>query len=861
MGGTIMGQDIRGYVLQALRRGTTAAGALVAVWIAVTLAAPPAAWAGKLTCLTGTDPAVTNDLAQIAAVRAVVEAACSCADYDGSAGLTHAKYTACAGASIIGEVGSGHLRSQCTATVKKYYSIATCGVSASKGVVPCIKKTAAGKVTCAIKPSAKCVDTPGKYTQAGCTGFSHCVDGADTDHNWIVGATDSGACVATGCCVFSTSGHGVCQDTGGSSVTQATCDSFGAAWVPGHHCGDCDAQGCACVDGVAVAPTATATSTPRPPTPTNTLAPGVPTHTATSTPLPNAPTNTPSSTFTITPTASPTPGSACVCSCPGLSCVPNSISFTASDCNALCAGLPSCSFANYCSGSPSDCASCLAHTTPPPTRTLTPTPLPTNTATQTSTPSSTPCTGRFCDNGDGTISDSQTGLMWEKKDQAGGVHQVNTSYVWAGRCSTDTSQLCQPTAQAASACTAAAGSVLGCAQCGAGQGTCGPANTVWTWLVQLNQSSFAGHSDWRIPHVGQDGGAVELETINPSPCPPSGPCVPPQFNTACTAGCSVTACSCTAANKYWSAISSYADPLQAWARSLPPGFPPANETVDKLNGIQIRAVRGGVPPPPPPTSTPTPLPTNTPTQTPTRTPTSTPTVTPTNTPTNTPVPPTNTPTFTPVPPTNTFTRTPTITPTATFTRTPTITLTPTPVPRFVDNGDGTITDNQTGLMWEKKDQAGGIHNQYNKYYTWCRDANGDFVCDNAGNPPDGLAFTGFLATLNTPPCFAGHCDWRLPTSGGINTDPTGQAAELESIVDTGVAGCGSGSSPCVPAPFNANCTPGCSATACSCTPAAGYTWSGSTWTAHPNGAWVLSFYNGFVSGVGKAYGGAVRAVR
>jgi hypothetical protein len=29
------------------------------------------------------------------------------------------------------------------------------------------------------------------------------------------------------------------------------------------------------------------------------------------------------------------------------------------------------------------------------------------------------------------------------------------------------------------------------------------------------------------------------------------------------------------------------------------------------------------------------------------------------------------------------------------------TRTPTPDPRFHDNGDGTITDNQTGLMWEK----------------------------------------------------------------------------------------------------------------------------------------------------------------
>jgi len=30
---------------------------------------------------------------------------------------------------------------------------------------------------------------------------------------------------------------------------------------------------------------------------------------------------------------------------------------------------------------------------------------------------------------------------------------------------------------------------------------------------------------------------------------------------------------------------------------------------------------------------------------------------------------------------------------------------------YTDNSDGTITDNTTGLMWEKKDQVpGGIHN-------------------------------------------------------------------------------------------------------------------------------------------------------
>jgi hypothetical protein len=45
---------------------------------------------------------------------------------------------------------------------------------------------------------------------------------------------------------------------------------------------------------------------------------------------------------------------------------------------------------------------------------------------------------------------------------------------------------------------------------------------------------------------------------------------------------------------------------------------------------------------------------------------------------------------------------------STTTTTSTSTTTTTTL-HLVDNGDGTITDNQTGLMWEKKDDAGGIH--------------------------------------------------------------------------------------------------------------------------------------------------------
>jgi len=87
--------------------------------------------------------------------------------------------------------------------------------------------------------------------------------------------------------------------------------------------------------------------------------------------------------------------------------------------------------------------------------------------------------------------------------------------------------------------------------------------------------------------------------------------------------------------------------------------------------------------------------------------------------------------------------------------------------RFVDNGDGTVTDTQTGLMWEQKDDSGGIHDTDN-LYDWS-------VTNTFG---DGAVFTDFLWTLNggtstdgntITGCFANHCDWRLPTSVELQT--------------------------------------------------------------------------------------------
>ena len=90
---------------------------------------------------------------------------------------------------------------------------------------------------------------------------------------------------------------------------------------------------------------------------------------------------------------------------------------------------------------------------------------------------------------------------------------------------------------------------------------------------------------------------------------------------------------------------------------------------------------------------------------------------------------------------------------------------------FRDNGDGTVTDDSTGLMWEKKvDHPAGVDNLHNVGYVYSWSQSGD-PSEVTGTEPDGTAFTMFLRLLNEGR-FAGHSDWRLPTR-----------QELLSIVD------------------------------------------------------------------------------
>lgn len=168
---------------------------------------------------------------------------------------------------------------------------------------------------------------------------------------------------------------------------------------------------------------------------------------------------------------------------------------------------------------------------------------------------------------------------------------------------------------------------------------------------------------------------------------------------------------------------------------------------------------------------------------------------------------------------------------------------------YVDNGDGTITDTNTGLVWEKKSDDGSIHDKDNGY-TWSGPSYG------TTNVLDGTVATTFLAELNAGGGFAGHTDWRLPNRH-----------ELSSLVNL------QNVAPAVSAAFNTNCgsdlitagNPGCTVTTCSCT-VAGMHWTSSTF-AHSNPgpqgqyAWAVAFYVGNVWEVDKFNSVPARAVR
>jgi len=159
----------------------------------------------------------------------------------------------------------------------------------------------------------------------------------------------------------------------------------------------------------------------------------------------------------------------------------------------------------------------------------------------------------------------------------------------------------------------------------------------------------------------------------------------------------------------------------------------------------------------------------------------------------------------------------------TWTRLQAITSTPACDVRYVDNGDGTATDNLTALQWEQKTDDATVHDKDNGY-GWT----------NAGVAGDGTVFTSFLSALNGTG-FAGQRDWRLPT-----------VAELLTIAEPPYPSCTAGG-PCIDLVF-------------------GPTWPGFYWTSstnyfNPPAAWGVSFFDSDPFPETKTYNHYARAVR
>ena len=130
---------------------------------------------------------------------------------------------------------------------------------------------------------------------------------------------------------------------------------------------------------------------------------------------------------------------------------------------------------------------------------------------------------------------------------------------------------------------------------------------------------------------------------------------------------------------------------------------------------------------------------------------------------------------------------------------------------YIDNGNNTITDNSTGLMWSK-----------------CSEGQSGSTCA-----------TGSATTATWPNAItaceastlAGYTDWRLPN---VN--------ELQTLADYGRF------SPSINITYFPNT-------------ASNYYWSASTYVVSPSSAWVVYFGNGVVYYNSKTNGNYVRCVR
>jgi hypothetical protein len=143
----------------------------------------------------------------------------------------------------------------------------------------------------------------------------------------------------------------------------------------------------------------------------------------------------------------------------------------------------------------------------------------------------------YTDNGDGTITDTNTGLMWEKLSDDGSIHDKDTTYTWD--------------------------------------------NAFAVKVTALNSGSFAGYTDWRVPNAKELQSITNYEHVAPA--------VSPAFNTACGAGCMTCSCTVTT-DPYWSSSTNAGSSTSAWSVNFYYGHV---GDWTKTFPFYVRAVRGG----------------------------------------------------------------------------------------------------------------------------------------------------------------------------------------------------------------------------------------------------------------------------
>ena len=168
----------------------------------------------------------------------------------------------------------------------------------------------------------------------------------------------------------------------------------------------------------------------------------------------------------------------------------------------------------------------------------------------------------FTDNGDGTITDNNTGLMWEKKANKDFVvnpddlHDADNNYTWD-----------------------------------AGLGG------IFFWIQALNSTNFAGHNDWRVPNAKELYSILDLE--------PDGFFLPPAFSSPCRtctgSSCvpctDITSpdCSCNSNDAYWTSTEARVGMAFSLRSTL--GFIEDLGGLDRITHTEtplpVRAVRGG----------------------------------------------------------------------------------------------------------------------------------------------------------------------------------------------------------------------------------------------------------------------------